>query len=114
MVSLNNKLHFKGPLSMVSLQDDDPMLDENSGVYVIWYRGAGDWISVAYVGEVSRQPVKKRLEQHLANCHNPELRDLIAAHGQALQFCFIPCRKGREKYYERKLINLLSPETNRA
>ena len=111
---LNNKLHFKGYVNMVGLQDDDPMLEEQSGVYVIFYRGAGSWVSIAYVGEVSRQPVKKRLEQHLANCHNPDLRALIAARRQTLEFCFIPCKKGREKYFERKLINLLSPETNRA
>lgn len=104
-----NRLHFKGPFNITSFHSAHPLLDETSGVYVIWYEKTEGYI---YVGEVSRQPAKKRLMQHWTKSHNRVLRDWVQSFGHSLNFCFMPCLPGREKHYEQKLIDLLDPEAN--
>ena len=100
--------HFGGAFNVLSLNSAHPLLDETSGVYLIWYEKTGECI---YVGEVSKQPAKRRLLQHWKKAGNPHLRDWIVS-GYPLNFCFAPCRKGKEKFYERKIMDLLDPEAN--
>lgn len=100
--------HFGGPFSISNLNSAHPLLDETSGVYLIWYEKTGECI---YVGEVSRRPAKRRLLEHWKDADNPHLRDWVRS-GYALNFCFAPCHKGKEKFYEQKIIDLLDPEAN--
>lgn len=101
---------FVGPFSTLSLDRGDPLLDKTSGVYLIWRYRHDQARECIYVGEVSRQPAHRRLRQHWDKADNPHLRDWILNH--ALHFCFAPCSKGKEKFYEKKLMDLLDPKAN--
>lgn len=123
-----NKLHFEtsfeGVLSLYELDKEDPRLDVNCGVYIIWYPGSGASRTIVYIGQVAEQPVRERLKQHLTNCHNDVLRDIIATQGDNLRFCFKPCPedkagpndkdpKDQVVCYEKQLIEEHDPEANR-
>lgn len=113
-----NKLYFEtsfeGVLSLYELDKEDSRLDVTCGVYIIWYPGSGASRTIAYIGQVFKDPVRKRLKTHLTNCDNPVLRDIIAAQGGNLRFCFKPCPKDKVDCYEKQLIKEHDPDANRA
>lgn len=114
MDNIKNKRGFVGPLTLVTLQRPDPILDEEAGVYIIWHDGGTK--KVVYVGEVHSRKVRKRLEEHISGSlkrTNKILRHWIRSQGSALKFCFFPCIQGKSEDYEDKLMNLLAPITNK-
>ena len=88
-------------------------LSKFKGIYAIWWSH-----KCLYVGKSDERTVHKRLSEHLANCHNQELRDWIEAKNGLLKVSFVNLEANKEaiKYIheiEAVLIKLLSPELNK-
>ena len=80
-----------------------------TGVYAIWFRHR-----CLYVGQSTRQAVAKRLQSHLARCHNDDLNLWIRVKRDKLNFTTSAIADGRSiGALETYLIDALKPETNR-